>query len=486
MAANHSGMASSSFPSQMIFAKFQPLPQQVSVSTFVALRPSTLSQSSVRGSGCSTSECTRQSGHSGGRMTWRISATRCGTDVSHDPDALNEATPTALQPPPSSFSSETSLDSAPIPSASSPPPSPSEPLRLSFGANRVPIRPANWSPEDEAEEERQRAKILAALGGVTIRRRPPHGPPTHHVGPFEFLLESETNVPQNILEEIVWHKDGEVGALKEKMPLGAVMKAMQGVAPARDFVGALRKRREETGVPALIAEVKKASPSRGVIQPDFDPVRIGRAYETGGAACLSVLTDTKYFQGSFENLKLIREAGVQCPLLCKEFIVDAWQLYYARLHGADAVLLISAVLRDEDLSYMMRILKKLGMAALIEVHTKEEMDRVLGLEGVELIGINNRDLGTFKVDIDNTRRLLEGERGAAIRERGIIVVGESGLFTPADVAVVETAGCGAVLVGESLVKQNDPCAGIAALFGKDISRAHVDAPLIAEAAPLPA
>lgn len=343
-------------------------------------------------------------------------------------------------------------------------------LPLTFDSvKRIPIRPAEWK-DDETE---RRGREIAALGGVTIRRRPPTGPATHFVGPFEFKIENEYNVPRNILEEIVWHKDTEIAKMKESMPLHVLMGALRSVSPSRDFVGALRERVEETGMPALIAEVKKASPSRGVIQPDFDPVRIAKAYEKGGAACLSVLTDSKYFQGSFENLKLIRAAGVQCPLLCKEFIVDAWQIYFGRVKGADAVLLIAAVLPDQDLRYLTKIVRTLGMAAIIEVHSEQEMDRVLGLEGVQIIGINNRNLETFKVDISNTKRLLEGERGEKIRERGILVVGESGLFTPEDIKYVQDAGCGAVLVGESLVKQNDPAAGIAGLFGKDISRVSV-------------
>ncbi|GJP72643.1 hypothetical protein CLOP_g3410 [Closterium sp. NIES-67] len=307
--------------------------------------------------------------------------------------------------------------------SASPDPS-AAPAELEAAPSTVPVPPPGWA------EEQQRAAEAAAeeRDGVTIRRRPPGGAAAHMVGPFQFRVggKVEENVPRNILEEIVWHKDGEVAAFKERTPLAALARALEGAEPARDFVGALRAHEAASGMPALIAEVKKASPSRGVIQPDFDPVRIAKAYETGGAACLSVLTDSKFFQGSFENLALIREAGVACPLLCKEFIVDAWQVYCARSKGADAVLLIAAVLTDQDLRYLMKITHALGMAALIEVHTEREMDRVLALEGVALIGINNRDLGTFKVDIGNTQQLLAGDRGAAIRNRGIMVVGESG------------------------------------------------------------
>ncbi|KAB1208715.1 Indole-3-glycerol phosphate synthase, chloroplastic [Morella rubra] len=228
--------------------------------------------------------------------------------------------------------------------------------------------------------------------------------------------------------------------LRERRPLSALMKNLDNVPPTRDFIGALRAANLRTGLPGLIAEVKKASPSRGVLREDFDPVEIAQAYERGGAACLSVLTDEKYFKGSFENLELIRNAGVKCPLLCKEFIVDAWQIYNARVKGADAILLIAAVLPDLDIKYMSKICKILGMAVLVEVHNERELDRVLGIDGIELVGINNRNLETFEVDISNTKKLLEGERGQRIREKDIIVVGESGLFTPDDIAFVKEAG----------------------------------------------
>ncbi|KAK0590972.1 hypothetical protein LWI29_033865 [Acer saccharum] len=191
--------------------------------------------------------------------------------------------------------------------------------------------------------------------------------------------------------------------------------------PTKDFVGALRAAYQRTGLPGLIAEVKKASLSSGILREDFDPVEIAQAYEKGGAACLIVLIDEKHFKGSFENLEAIRNAGVKCPLLCKEFIVDAWQIYYARTKGADAILLIAAVLPDLDIKYMIKICKMLGLATLVEVHNVREMDCVLGIEGVELIGINNRNLETFEVDISNTKKLLEGERGQKIREKDIIV-----------------------------------------------------------------
>ncbi|XP_042042541.1 indole-3-glycerol phosphate synthase, chloroplastic-like [Salvia splendens] len=310
---------------------------------------------------------------------------------------------------------------------------------------------------------------IAAGQGIKIRRRPATGLPPHYVGPFEFDLQNEGNTPRNILEAIIWSKDVEVTQRKEKNPYAVLKKLLDKAPPARDFIGALKKANSRTSFPGLIAEVKKASPSRGVLRENFDPVQIAKAYEKGGAACLSVLTDEKYFQGSFENLEAIRNSGVQACDSAIEFVVDAWQIYYARIKGADAILLIAAVLPDLDIKYMIKICKLFRMTALVEVHDEREFDRVIEIEGIQLIGINNRDLETFELNIANTKKLLEGERGQKIREKGIMVVGESGLFTPADIAYVQEAGVKAVLVGESLVKQEDPSAGIAQLFGKDIS-----------------
>lgn len=313
---------------------------------------------------------------------------------------------------------------------------------------------------------------LAISQGIRIRRKPPSKAPLGYSGPFELrLLNGQVaDSPTNILEEITWFKDQEVSRMKELNPLEALKKAVENAPPTRDFVGALRSAHQRTGFPGLIAEVKKASPSRGILKENFDPVEIAQAYERGGAACLSVLTDQKYFKGGFENLEAIRSAGVKCPLLCKEFVVDPWQIYYARAKGADAVLLIAAILTDLEITYLLKLSKKLGLAALVEVHDEREMGRVLGIEGIELVGINNRSLETFKVDISNTKKLLEGEHGRQIREKDMIVVGESGLFTPDDIAYVQDAGVKAVLVGESIVKQNDPEKGIAGLFGRNISQ----------------
>lgn len=303
---------------------------------------------------------------------------------------------------------------------------------------------------------------IAASQGIRIRR---------HCRPNSSMkaIEEEMGEPRNILEKIIWDKEIEVAEGHAKKPLKEVIESAGKAPPTRDFYGSLKAAYRRNGVPALIAEVKKASPSRGVLRENFNPVEIAQAYEKNGAACLSILTDEKYFQGSFENLQKVRNAGVKCPLLCKEFVVDKWQIYYARSMGADAILLIAAVLTDLDITYFLRICKDLGLTALIEVHDEREMERVLNINGVQLIGINNRSLETFVVDTSNTKTLLD-KHGDIIREKGILVVGESGLFNPDDVAYVQNAGVSAVLVGESLVKQEDPGRAIAGLFGKELSQ----------------
>lgn len=215
---------------------------------------------------------------------------------------------------------------------------------------------------------------------------------------------------------------------------------------------------------SLIAEVKKASPSKGVICENFDPVAIARAYEQGGAACLSVLTDKKYFQGSGEYLQQIR-AAVGLPLLCKEFVISPYQIFWARSLGADAVLLIAKILSNADLTYFLKISRQLGMVALIEVHTLEELDRVLELEDIQLVGINNRNLTDFTVDLNTTAGILAA-RGEILRERGITVVGESGIHTTGDLKFLGQQGVRASLVGESLVKTDDPALAVKTLLGR--------------------
>jgi indole-3-glycerol phosphate synthase len=256
--------------------------------------------------------------------------------------------------------------------------------------------------------------------------------------------------PRHILEEIVLQKKQEVVQMQQEMPLAIVQNQLTAAPTVRNFLDALQ---QSPYRPSLIAEVKKASPSRGIIREDFDPIAIAKSYERGGAACISVLTDEKFFQGSFDNLRRIRPE-VELPLLCKEFIIDVYQIYTARAAGADAVLLIAAILTDEELQDFLRLIHQLEMTALVEVHTEAELNRVLKLEGIRLVGINNRNLENFTVDLATTQQLLT-QRQQELKSLDITVVSESGLFTPADLSLVAEAGVRAVLVGESLIKQSD-------------------------------
>ena len=292
---------------------------------------------------------------------------------------------------------------------------------------------------------------------MQIRRRPPN--PIIAVQELRYQAKVPDAQPRNILEAIVWQKETEVAQKRDRLPLLDLQKQVQTLPPPRNFLAALQPGKTS---PAVIAEVKKASPSQGVIREDFDPVAIAQSYDQGGASCLSVLTDEKFFQGSFENLSKIR-AVTDLPLLCKDFVIYPYQMYLARVHGADAVLLIAAILPDKDLQYFLKIVQTLGMTALIEVHTLEELDRVLTLEGVTLVGINNRNLEDFSVDLQTTSSLLETRR-EALQERGITIVSESGLYTAADLQSVAAAGASAVLIGESLMRQPDPAVALAQLF----------------------
>ena len=295
---------------------------------------------------------------------------------------------------------------------------------------------------------------------MQIRRRSPN--PAINVSILHYQTVVPDATPNNILEEIVWQKEVEYDQMREKVPLQQLQKQLLTAPPTRDFVAALRQGKTK---PALIAEVKKASPSKGILREDFDPVAIALSYQQNGASCLSVLTDVKFFQGSFENLAKVR-AAVDLPLLCKEFIVYAYQIYLARVQGADAILLIAAILSDQDLKYFLKISNKLKMAALIEVHSLAELDRVLALDGVSLVGINNRNLEDFSVDLQTTCQLLAA-RGSQLQEKNILVVSESGLHNPDDLSLVFTAGASAVLIGESLVKQPDPGAAIAHILPRN-------------------
>ncbi|MBD0268514.1 MAG: indole-3-glycerol phosphate synthase TrpC [Cyanobacteria bacterium Co-bin8] len=290
-----------------------------------------------------------------------------------------------------------------------------------------------------------------------IRRRPPN--PSVSVQALQYQIQVPDAEPRNILEKIIWQKEEEVEQLRQQQSLPELQRQVLSAPPPRDFAAALRQGKT---TPALIAEVKKASPSKGVIREDFDPVAIASTYASHGATCLSVLTDKTFFQGDFEYLAQIRQA-VDLPLLCKEFIIYPYQMYLARVKGADAVLLIAAVLSDKDLGYFVQIAKALGMSALVEVHTLEELDRVLAIEAISLIGINNRNLADFTTSLETTRQLIAA-RQAQLQARNAIVVSESGIHAPADLKFVAEVGADAVLIGESLMKQPDPGQAIVDLF----------------------
>ena len=293
---------------------------------------------------------------------------------------------------------------------------------------------------------------------MEIRRRPPN--PKVRVAHLEYAVPHDEQEPKNILEKIVWAKDREIDAARERVPLENLRRQIAELPPTRDFIAALRS---APVLPAVIAEVKKASPSKGVIREEFDPVAIARAYAAGGASCLSVLTDKTFFQGGFDVLVEVRQA-VDLPLLCKEFVLSPYQLFQARAAGADAVLLIAAILSDQDLQYLRKAAVSLGLDVLVEVHDAHELERVLTLGEFPLIGINNRDLTSFETDLMTTERLTEEFR-PRLEQQQALLVSESGLFSRSDLDRVRAAGAGAVLVGEALMRQQDVQLALTTLIG---------------------
>ncbi|MGA2786764.1 MAG: indole-3-glycerol phosphate synthase TrpC [Verrucomicrobiota bacterium] len=279
----------------------------------------------------------------------------------------------------------------------------------------------------------------------------------------------------NILDEIVEEKKREVAKLPARLiAAGDLRDALLERDEQRDFLAALRQPRR--GDIALIAEVKKASPSAGVICKDFDPIRIAKEYEAAGASCLSVLTDEKFFQGSLEYLRQIR-AAVKLPLLRKDFIIDERQILEAIEWGADAILLIAAILSDEQLKKFHSLAVEAGLAALVEVHDEVELERALKI-GAKLIGVNNRNLKNFNVDLATTEKLAaelfrrtgvppvskikNGDRQDACPT---LLVAESGIHTRADVERLKKCGAGAILVGESLMRGGDIQSKVRELIG---------------------
>ena len=273
---------------------------------------------------------------------------------------------------------------------------------------------------------------------------------------FSFPVPPLLGARGTILDAIIAHKHAEVQERQSRLPL-AETKAQAKDAPLpRDFFAALQT--PKIGRVALIAEIKKASPSAGVIRADFDPVAIAEEYAAAGASCLSVLTEEKFFQGHDDYLKAVRGA-VSLPLIRKDFVVGDWQIYESRALGADAILLIVAALTPAQIADYQAVAHELGMAALVEVHTDAEMEVALGANA-KLIGINSRNLNTFMTDLGTVERL------ATRVPRGVTLVAESGLKTPADVKRVADAGAKAILVGETLMRSPDIGRATRALLGR--------------------
>lgn len=254
-----------------------------------------------------------------------------------------------------------------------------------------------------------------------------------------------TTATDTVLTQILNHKRVEVERQRANVSLAQLRAQIAQAPPVRDFATALRQPDRAT----LIAEVKKASPSKGVLLESFDPLALAQTYAANGAAAISVLTDVRFFQGSITYLEAIRHS-VDAPVLRKDFILDEYQVYEARAYGADAVLLIVAALDDERLAVLLTLAHDLGMSALVEVHDTVELERALAV-GARIIGVNNRNLHTFTTTLETTEQLAKllsnGERP--------VLVSESGIFSSADVARVRACGADAVLVGEALVTASD-------------------------------
>ncbi len=259
----------------------------------------------------------------------------------------------------------------------------------------------------------------------------------------------------DILNEIVAVKRTELASALERRPLGLMRADAESRVLTRDFEGAMRQR-IVAGRNAVIAEIKKASPSKGVIRADFEPADIAQTYAEHGAACLSVLTDQQFFQGSVDHLKQAR-ASCQLPVLRKDFLIDPYQVYESRVMGADAILLIAACLDDAQMRDMEAIARDLFMAVLVEVHDAAELERALRLQ-TPLVGINNRNLRTFEVSLDTTIALK------ALVPSDKVVITESGIAERADVARMNAAGVHGFLIGEAFMRAPDPGAAMASLL----------------------
>ena len=283
---------------------------------------------------------------------------------------------------------------------------------------------------------------------MEIRRRPPN--PTVRVENLEYAVPHREAQAKNILEEIVWHKDIEIKNFKKIVSLEDLIKKIENLPTPKDFYNNILESKIKPGV---IAEIKKASPSKGVIRKDFNPENIAICYEELGASCISVLTDKRFFQGSFEILETVRKS-TNLPLLCKDFIISAYQIYKARVSGADAILLIAAILSDDDLIYLKKIADNLKMSVLVEVHNSNELERILKLKSFNLIGINNRDLKTFKTDLKTSKELMHTYADIFLKQN-IIPISESGINCAEDLESLRSIGIKGVLIGETFMRETD-------------------------------
>tara|TARA_Y100000589_G_scaffold302750_1_gene314555 strand:- start:5616 stop:6500 length:885 start_codon:yes stop_codon:yes gene_type:complete len=282
---------------------------------------------------------------------------------------------------------------------------------------------------------------------MEIRRTPPN--PKVRVEHLEYAIPHKESEPKNILEEILWNKDIEIKDFKRSLPLEDLIQKINTLPPTKNFIASLC---DSYLKPAIIAEIKKASPSKGVLRESFDPENIASIYEKSGASCISVLTDNKFFQGSFEILAKVRKT-TNIPLLCKDFIISPYQIYKARLAGADAILLIAAILSDSDLIYLKKIADKLDLDVLVEVHNASEIERIQNLNCFNLIGINNRDLKTFQTDLKVSLKLMN--EYSSRFEKDNVFISESGIKNYKDLDILKSSGIRGVLIGETLMKQKN-------------------------------
>lgn len=253
-----------------------------------------------------------------------------------------------------------------------------------------------------------------------------------------------------IIREIIWHKKLEITQIQQEMSLASLQRQLTAAPSVRDFFTALQ---QNIYKPSLIAEVKRIFSDENMLSSDFDALSIAKSYERTGAACISVVTDQKFFHGGFDQLRIVRHK-VTLPILCKDFILDPCQIYLARAAGSDAILLIAAILTDQQINNFLRVIHYLGMNAVIEVHNLMELDRVLRLEDVRIIAINNRRLDDLTVNINTTLELMT-VRKSHLHNLGILVVSESGIETSEDLSLMANVGVNGVLIGDCLLREEN-------------------------------